>query len=134
MGLHSSLIQLHNDFADSFSPTIPIHNWVFGLGTNTANLEGNTAVMLFPKGSVDRDSFSTSVTTITGFLYIKNVQSDTQQNDLLLYLDEVVSFIQESNRLGGVEMVEVSGWDWSVSDDGIAEGVLAVELQVIAQF
>ena len=125
-----------NDFfqglKDGFNPGKAITNYRNG-NINLANLTGTSLVFIVDRGVMEIQTTSTSTTEMDALIFIQNMKSKTQQDDLLDYLKELHDFLRLNPRLGGVEMIDIKNYDLTISEDGLNVGLLSVALTLTLQ-
>jgi hypothetical protein len=117
---------------DGFNPSKAITNYRNG-SVNLANLTGTSLVFIVDRGTMEIQTTSTSTTDLDALIFIQNMKSVTQQDDLLDYIKELHDFLRLNPRLGGVEMVDIKNYDITISEDGLNLGLLSVALTLTMQ-
>lgn len=120
------------ELKDNFNPTKTITNYKNG-NYNLANLSGSSLVFIVDRGTIEIQTTSTSTTELECIIFIQNLKSVTQQDDLLDYLKELHDFFKINPRLGGVEMIDIQNYDITISEDGVNSGLLSMVIKLTLQ-
>lgn len=132
MSIKQTLNQFYTELKDNLTTTKAIDNFRYGF-TNITTLPGVSLMMVFDKAEVQTVTPGASVSILDCVLFVQNLKSLTQQDDLVTYFEEIFNYIDTNPTLGGAIDSRVTSWDISVSDDGINTGLLAIEFQIVAR-